>query len=128
MKAEHAAAIEAARNRRLHSPSKPGAPLHLRIAGKPERNPVHSLVDLASALLREAETLAHDKEFAERSNRLALNVSEGIDFYAELERFETFLIWLALDETGGHQARAARLLNMKPTTLNSKIKLYGIEY
>ena len=128
MKAEHAAAIEAVRNRRLNRPSKAGAPLHLRIAGKPERNPVHSLVDLASALLREAETLAHDKEFAEQSNRLALNVSDGIDFYAELERFETFLIWLALDETGGHQAQAARLLNLKPTTLNSKIKLYGIEY
>jgi transcriptional regulator with GAF, ATPase, and Fis domain len=128
MKAEQVAAIEAARNRRLHKPSKAGAPLHLRIAEKPERNPLHSLVDLASALLREAETLAHDKELAEHSSRLALNVSEGIDFYAELERFETFLIWLALDETRGHQAQAARLLNMKPTTLNSKMKLYGIEY
>ena len=27
-----------------------------------------------------------------------------------------------------YQARAAKLLHIKPTTLNSKIKLYGIEY
>jgi DNA-binding NtrC family response regulator len=128
MKVEEAAAIEPGRNRRLERSSKAGAPLHLRIAGKPERNPVHSLVDLASAILREAETLAHEKELAGQSNRLALNISEGIDFYAELERFETFLIRLALDATAGHQVRAARLLNVKPTTLNSKIKLYGIEY
>ena len=128
MKAEQAAAIEPGRNRRLQGSSKPGAPLRLRITGKPERNPVHSLVDLASTLLREAESLAHDKEIGDQSDRLALNVSEGIDFYAELEQFETFLIKLALDETGGHQARAARLLNIKPSTLNSKIKLYGIEY
>lgn len=128
MKVEQAAAIEPGRNARLQRSSEAVAALHLRIAEKPERNSVHDLVDLASALLKEAETLAHDKEFANHSNRLILNVSEGIDFYAELKRFETFLIRLALDETGGHQARAARLLQIKPSTLNSKIKLYGIEY
>jgi transcriptional regulator with GAF, ATPase, and Fis domain len=128
MKAEQAAAIETGRNHQLHRSSERGAALHLGIAAKPERNPVHGLVDMASALLREAEMLAHDKEFADQSERLTLNVSAGIDLYAELKQFETFLIRLALDETGGHQARAARLLHIKPTTLNSKIKLYGIEY
>jgi DNA-binding NtrC family response regulator len=57
-----------------------------------------------------------------------LNLSEGIDFYDEVQRFETGLIRLALDQTRGHQAKAARLLHIKPTTLNSKIKLYEIEY
>ncbi|MDQ6653744.1 MAG: hypothetical protein M3Y84_13500 [Acidobacteriota bacterium] len=128
MKAEHATAVDPGRNRRLQKSSKAGAAVHLRIAEKSERNSVYSLVDLASALLIRAETVAHDLEFAQQSKRLALNVSEGIDFYAESERFETFLIRLALDETGGNQARAARLLNIKPTTLNSKIKLHGIEY
>ena len=128
MKAERAAAIEAGRNRRSQRTSGAEVTPQLRIAEKPEPNRVRNLVDLASELLREAETLAHDKQFADQSNRLVLNVSEGIDFYAELEQFETFLIRLALDETGGHQARAARLLHMRPTTLNSKIKLYGIEY
>src|SRR5205085_1922050 len=31
------------------------------------------------------------------------------------------------DQTGGHQSRAARLLGMNPTTLNSKIKTYNIQ-
>ena len=87
------------------------------------------LRDLTATLLQEIEKLARDKAFTEESNRLqALNVSDGIDFYNEVQRFETGLIKLALDQTGGHQARAARLLHIKPTTLNSKIKLYGIEY
>jgi DNA-binding NtrC family response regulator len=98
----------------------------------PERSPrnrVNRLLNLADMLLRETETLARDKAFADESNRLrSLNLSEGIDFYSEVERFETGLIRLALDQTGGHQARAARLLRIKPTTLNSKIKLYGIQY
>lgn len=107
----------------------PIPPLQLTIAQRPIRNRVQRLLDLADALLRETETLARDKAFTDESNRLqALNLSEGIDFYDEVQRFETSLIRLALDQTRGHQAQAARLLNIKPTTLNSKIKLYGIEY
>ena len=104
-------------------------PLQLKIAQRPVRNRIQRLRDLADSLFRETESLARDKEFAEESNRLqTLNVSEGIDFYDEVQRFETGLIRLALDQTRGHQAQAARLLKIKPTTLNSKIKLYGIEY
>jgi DNA-binding NtrC family response regulator len=101
----------------------------LQIANRPTRNRVQRLLDLTDALLRETATLARDKAFTDESNRIrTLNVAEGIDFYTEVERFETGLIRLALDQTGGHQARAAQLLRIKPTTLNSKIKLYGIEY
>jgi DNA-binding protein Fis len=101
----------------------------LRMAEQPERNPVQRLRDLTATLLRETENLARDKAFTDVSNRLqALNLSAGIDFYNEVQRFETGLIRLALDQTGGHQARAAKLLRIKPTTLNSKIKLYRIEY
>jgi DNA-binding NtrC family response regulator len=101
----------------------------LRIAERPLRNRVQRLLDLADSMLKETETLARDKAFTDESNRVrTLNLAEGIDFYDEVKRFETGLIRLALDQTGGHQARAARLLRIKPTTLNSKIKLYGIEY
>ena len=104
-------------------------PLQLKIAQRPVRNRIQRLLDLADSLFRETESLARDKEFAEESNRLqTLNLSQGIDFYDEVQRFETSLIRLALDQTRGHQAQAARLLHIKPTTLNSKIKLYGIEY
>lgn len=126
MRAERA--IESGRDR-LQGSSVEGSPPQLRIAERPERNRVQNLVELAQTLLREAEALACDKKFTDESNRLhTLNISEGVDFYREIERFEISLIKLALDQTGGHQARAARLLKIKPTTLHSKIKLYGIEY
>jgi DNA-binding protein Fis len=104
-------------------------PPQLKMAERPSRNRVQRLLDLADSMLRETETLARDKAFNDESNRVrTLNFAEGIDFYDEVQRFETGLIRLALDQTRGHQARAAKLLHIKPTTLNSKIKLYGIEY
>ncbi|HEV7680869.1 MAG TPA: helix-turn-helix domain-containing protein [Pyrinomonadaceae bacterium] len=103
--------------------------VQLKVAQWPVRNRVQRLLDLAASLLRETESLARDKAFTEESNRLqSLNVADGIDFYDEVQRFETGLIRLALDQTHGHQAQAARLLHIKPTTLNSKIKLYQIQY
>jgi DNA-binding NtrC family response regulator len=56
----------------------------------------------------------------------AIDVTRGVNFYDEVRRFEIDLIRRALDQTGGHQSRAARLLGMNPTTLNSKIKTYNI--
>jgi transcriptional regulator with GAF, ATPase, and Fis domain len=49
-----------------------------------------------------------------------------INLYDEVERFETDLICSALIRTSGCQRRAARLLGMKVTTLNGKIKRYRI--
>lgn len=56
----------------------------------------------------------------------ALTIDNSFDFYAEVSRFEIDLIKRALLQTGGHQVRAAKLLNLKVTTLNSKIKHYQI--
>ena len=55
-----------------------------------------------------------------------IDVTRGVNFYDEVRRFEIDLIRRALDQTGGHQSRASRLLGMNPTTLNSKIKTYNI--
>ncbi len=55
-----------------------------------------------------------------------IDISRGVNFYEEVRRFETDLIRRALDQTGGHQSRAARLLGLNATTLNSKIKSYNI--
>jgi len=55
-----------------------------------------------------------------------INLSRGVNFYDEVRRFEIDLIRRALDQTGGHQSRAARLLGLNATTLNSKIKSYNI--
>ena len=56
----------------------------------------------------------------------SVELGRGISFYDEVRRFEIDLIRRALDQTGGHQSRAARLLGMNATTLNSKIKTYNI--
>ena len=55
-----------------------------------------------------------------------IDISRGVNFYEEVRRFEIDLIQRALDQTGGHQSRAARLLGLNATTLNSKIKTYNI--
>lgn len=55
-----------------------------------------------------------------------IDMSRGVSFYDEVRRFEIDLIRRALDQTGGHQSRAARLLGLNATTLNSKIKTYNI--
>jgi len=101
---------------------------HLRLAERLTRNPVQRLVELAADVLHEAETLARDKVFADQAAKLRnLDFARGIDFYDEVIHFETSLIKMALEQTGGNQAKAADLLRIKPTTLNSKIKLYKIE-
>jgi DNA-binding NtrC family response regulator len=56
-----------------------------------------------------------------------VNVSQGVDFYDEVRRFEVSLIQQALFYTSGKQTAAAALLNLNVTTLHSKIKFYGIE-
>jgi len=125
MKAEHIDSIQSEERGALRA----SAPQPLNITERPARNRVQHLADLAHTLLREAETLASDKTFTEESNKLrSLNIAEGVDFYDEVMRFEVNLIKLALERSGRNQAAAARLLHIKPTTLNFKIKLYGIEY
>ena len=56
-----------------------------------------------------------------------IDIGRGVNFYDEVRRFEIDLIRRALEQTSGHQSRAARLLGMNATTLNSKIKTYNID-
>jgi DNA-binding protein Fis len=101
---------------------------HLKLAERPDPDRLQRVVKLADALLTEAETLARDKAFTDEATKLKpLDIVSGIDFYDEVQRFETHLIQMALTETGGNQAKAARLLGIKATTLNSKIKLFNIQ-
>lgn len=55
-----------------------------------------------------------------------IDIARGVNFYEEVKRFEIDLIRRALEQTAGHQSRAAQLLGLNATTLNSKIKSYGI--
>ena len=130
MSAETAEAIVSVRNRRRPDrPFNQAEPQRLKIAGQPAGNRVDRLVDLANTILQEIETLARDQVFTRETDRVeTLLLSDGIDLFEELKRFEINLIRLALKQTRGHQARAAELLSINPTTLNSKLKVYGIKY
>ncbi len=55
-----------------------------------------------------------------------IDLTNGISFYDEVNRFQIDLIRRALEITGGHQSRAAKLLGLNTTTLNSKIRYYNI--
>jgi len=128
MNLDPAARIEANSLRDEGSLSQKLEPVRLKLAERPARDRIQRVVELADALLEEAETLARDKDFTEEATRLKpLDILVGIDFYDEVQRFETHLIKMALAETGGNQSRAAKLLGIKATTLNSKIKLFNIE-
>lgn len=77
---------------------------------------IAALKVLVLTLLTEIESL---------ENRI--NTSDSpLNLQEEVHRFEAALIRVALTKTGGRQRRAARLLGTKVTTLNTKIKRYGI--
>src|SRR6185295_14984893 len=60
------------------------------------------------------------------SSAVVQDIGRGINFYDEVRRFEIDLIRRALEQTRGHQSRAARLLGMNATTLTSTIKTYNL--
>jgi transcriptional regulator with GAF, ATPase, and Fis domain len=75
-----------------------------------------SLRDVAVELLNAVDCLKQTTSTA--NHKLSLD--------DEVRKFEADLIRAALVRTGGNQARAARLLGVKHTTLNAKIKRYQL--
>ena len=51
----------------------------------------------------------------------------GINWQEEIRQFEKTIVCAALKKSGGVQRRAARLLGLKVSTLNTMIKRYGID-
>ncbi len=92
-------------------------------APEASRNVNSRLRELVLQLLQEVQTI----EACSPGEELpAQNLEGGIDFYDEVKRFEIGLIKRALRTTAGHQSRAAKLLNLKVSTLNAKIKHYDL--
>jgi two-component system response regulator PilR (NtrC family) len=54
------------------------------------------------------------------------NLPEGDSFYKKVKRYKLDLIRSALKESNGIQKKAARILGVKPTTLNEMLKRYGV--
>ncbi|MDQ3800108.1 MAG: hypothetical protein M3384_11690 [Acidobacteriota bacterium] len=82
-----------------------------------EENMLEALKVLSYSILSEVESLSKEK---------SKHTYAKIDLAEEVQKYEASLIRCALMRTGGNQRRAARLLNLKITTLNSKIRRYGI--
>ena len=87
---------------------------------------VQQLTLLAHALANEIEALQAELSFGRDWDRQIDFDNDGIDFYEEIQRYEIELIKTALNKCGGNQTQAARLLRMKSTTLNAKMKHYGL--
>jgi len=78
---------------------------------------LNTLRETVLQLLDEVESLAISRP---------VDIRNGARFSDEVRQFEVSLIRTALGRTSGSQTRAAKLLGLKPTTLNAKIKRYGI--
>ncbi|HEX8149877.1 MAG TPA: helix-turn-helix domain-containing protein [Pyrinomonadaceae bacterium] len=75
--------------------------------------------ELALTLLEKVESLEETHDSFPASD-------DGAGFYEMVGAYEKFLIRRALLRAGGNQARAARMLRLRPTTLHNKIKAYNI--
>lgn len=87
-----------------------------RLSGLARHN-LDNLREAALTVLREVDSLTSNGP--ERERKLGLQ--------EEVQRYEIELIRAALQRTRGNQRQAAKLLDVKVTTLNCKIKRYGIE-
>jgi DNA-binding protein Fis len=88
-----------------------------------ESNRTDTLIKAALSLSQAIEALGSLNLFGELQPP---DVKHGIDFYAEVRRFEVALITEALRITHGSQTRASALLGLHPTTLNCMIKRFDV--
>ena len=79
---------------------------------------LENLREIVCTLMTELECLG----------RLAPKESTRLDLKDAVQKFEIDLISAALEKTRGNQSQAARLLGVKHTTLNAKLKRYQIRY
>lgn len=82
---------------------------------------IEMLEELTLTLLKEITLLKDIRKFHAESDGQRLSLPE------EVRRFEIEIIRRTLLRTKGHQARAAQLLGLSATTLNAKLKRYGID-
>ena len=94
-----------------------GAQLTVPVAEAALNYRLKALKEVARALLRELDSLTSSQ---------IQDKSESVRLYDEVQRFESALIRHALGRSGGSQTRAAKMLGVKLTTLNTKIKRYKI--
>ncbi len=89
-------------------------------------NVIERGVVLAQGAQIELSSLPKDLEEGAVVPSAASSLPEGVGLYEAVGRYERQLIESALRRAGGVQKQAAKILGLKPTTLNEKIKRLGI--
>lgn len=84
------------------------------------------LSKLAATIQQEVDALGEYMKTHSVALKEKVDSSEGINLAQELRSLEIEIIMYALNCTRGRQTEAARLLGVKPTTLNAKLKKFGI--
>lgn len=88
---------------------------------------LREVVDSLSKALVTLETLKEVELVQLLRMHMQYFPNSGIDFYKITKRYEKSLIEHALKKTNGSQTKAAKLLNLRLTTLNAMIKRYKIQ-
>jgi transcriptional regulator with GAF, ATPase, and Fis domain len=88
-----------------------------------KHNQFEALKSLSMLLIQEVNFLEQMQSGLEKEIRR----EKPICLLVELQRFESNMIRCALIRSMGNQTKAAKLLGLKITTLNSKIKRYKID-
>lgn len=86
-------------------------------------NQLEALKSLTLLLVREINSLEETQSDLENE----INQEKPISLFNELQRFEANMIRCALIRAMGNQTKAARLLGMKLTTLNMKLRRHKID-
>jgi DNA-binding NtrC family response regulator len=87
---------------------------------------LRKLIQLANTIEREVDTLRLNMLIPPFSIKNKFDFTKGIDLAHEVRGLEVALITHALLCTHGNQAAAAKLLGLKYTTLNQKLKHFDI--
>ena len=98
------------------SETKPVSPETSPRASEVTAHTLNSLREAALTVLREVDSLTSRQP----------STPSKFGLQEEVQRYEIELIKSALQRTRGNQRRAAKLLGVKVTTLNCKIKRFGI--
>lgn len=86
-----------------------------------------SVLETLKAEVLRSMALALESKAENTTGFLDFDVKLGLNFYEEVTKFEIKLLKQALMISGGNQRAAARLLRLKTTTLNSKVKQYRLD-
>ncbi len=84
------------------------------------------MIQTINSIFSQTQPLLCSKKVKSLASPKRLEFEEMINLSEEVVGFEIYLIEIALDKTDGNQFQAAQILNLKHTTLNSKIKRYRL--